>query len=143
MTTTRITKLYTVLLTSAAIVLSSIAAAQLFVSDNNAAFAAINCEVTDTDGTIEETCVGGTSIHAEFTGGEGARSTCTSDSSTPDAFECIASGGMGGTFEDDDGLHAGGGGGRSDCTFNPDAGETICSLQVGGGGSKPVPDEGG
>src|SRR5215204_7764312 len=133
-TAIRISKLSFVLLTSAV---------QLLTANSNiVAFAAVNCdEPIETDGTIEQTCVGGTSYHDEFTGGEGAHSTCTYDSSTLEIQSCSTSGGRGGTFEEETGLHAGGGGGSSDCTSDPDAGEWICSYQVGGSGSKPVPDE--
>ena len=59
-TTTSITKLSFVLLTSAVLVLSSIAVAQpLLVINDNAAFAVVNCGETVTDGISEEACSGG------------------------------------------------------------------------------------
>ena len=110
-TTTRITKLSFALLTSSLLVLSSIAAVQLFVSDNNnAAFAAENC----TETVDEET----------------------------QTVELVCHEGGGGRVEGDDGavLRSGGDEGDEDLTILavPDR-----SLDAGGGGSKPVPDEGG
>ena len=136
--TTRITKLSIGLLASV-IVLSSIAAAQLFVSDNNAAFAAPDrdpCTSTDTGFTCIE-AGGGRS------GGAGHRETCTVDPST-EAQTCTITGGGGGNFggpcdqEDCEDPFTGGSGGMTICTFDlstdDDGG---CSKVAGGGGSKP------
>lgn len=86
-TTTRITKLSSVLLTSALLVLSSVAAAQLLVINSNTAFAEPNhepCTSTVTDGILEETCSGGGPLgeEAEGVGGSGGHCTSTTDLST-------------------------------------------------------------
>jgi hypothetical protein len=139
----RKTRLSFVVLTSAVIVLSSIGAAQLLVTNSNAAFAEVNCEATETDGTIEQTCSGGNAFSrsgAEGLGGFGGHSTCTADLSA-ETSTCTGGGGVG--FTPGPGSEAGGAGGRSTCTFDNPTGEQSCSFEAGGGGSKPVPDEGG
>ncbi|HKH86962.1 MAG TPA: hypothetical protein VKA40_10465 [Nitrososphaera sp.] len=146
-TTTRMAKLSFTLLTSSLLVLSSIAAAQLFVSNSNAAFAEVNCdEPIETDGTIEQTCSGGNAfsrVDAEGRGGFGGHSTCTADLSA-ETETCTGGGGSGISFGPfGSGNDAGGGGGRSTCTFDNPTGEQSCSFEAGGGGSKPLPDEEG
>ena len=139
--TTRMTKLSFVLLTSALLVLSSIAAAQLLVTDNNVAFAAQDCDVTEeTEETVEFVCSGGVGGRSV---GQGGHQTCTFDISTG-RNTCTTSGGGGGRVEQDcEGNPEGdcekvngGGGGRSICTFDPSTGEDFCSQDVGSG-SRP------
>ena len=151
--TTRITKLSIGLLASV-IVLSSMAAAQLFVSDNiNAAFAAggnvRNCKETTDEQTqtVEIVCSGGGGLHSEDpdtllqSGGGGGHDTCITDSTGTQT--CTSTGGFGGIFSSDEptiGGSIGGQGGQTTCTFDPSAGddgESGCSKVLGGGGSKP------
>jgi uncharacterized membrane protein YgcG len=129
-TTTRITKKLSVGLLASVIVLSSIAAAQLFVSDKNTAFAAVNCNETET------VCSGGgaTTISDDGTHrdtGSGSHSICTTDASSQ---TCTTSGGGGGGITSGS---AEGAGGRSTCTTDLSTGEEICSFEKGGGSSTP------
>ncbi len=98
--TTKVSKLSSVLLTSSLLVLSSITAAQLLVSDNtNAAFAALNCDTVTTEGTFEYTCTGGGGGDAGFQdGGGGGQTTCTTD--TGEDFDCTTLGGGSGSKPD-------------------------------------------
>lgn len=139
--TTRITKLSFVLLTSALLVLSSIAAAQLPGTNSNVAFAAQDCDVTEeTEETVEFVCIGGVGGRSS---GQGGHETCTFDKSTG-RNTCTTSGGGGGRVEQDcEGNPEGncenfngGGGGRRICTFDPSTGEDFCSQDVGSG-SRP------
>jgi hypothetical protein len=140
------TTLSFVVLTSAVIVLSSIAAAQqLLVTNSNTAFAEPNhepCTSTEIDGILEETCSGGSAFgeESEAIGGSGGHGTCTLDKST-DIADCTFSGGTGFTLGP--GSEAGGSGGRSTYTEDLSTGDRTYSFDAGGGGIKPVPDEGG
>jgi hypothetical protein len=120
--TKRITKLSSALLTSALLVLSSIAAAQIFVTPNNAAFAEFKCseEPPTSEGTVDTQCSGGgrlTNAEDAPVGGFGGHSTCTIDTST-DVGTCTSSGGFGVKATTGEK----GGGGRTICTgdFSPD-----------------------
>jgi hypothetical protein len=97
--------------------------------------------ITDT----EITCIEAGGGHG---GGQGSRSTCTIDPSTGQT--CTIVGGFGGTSEggcdqdDCEDPFTGGAGGMTTCTFDSPTGEDGgCSSVAGGGGSKPVPDDGG
>jgi hypothetical protein len=117
--------------------LSSIAGAQLLVTNNNVVFAEENCTETVTEETSEVVCSGGGTINPDFDeiqGGRGGHSICTSDFTTG-TQTCTNSGGGG---SGGSGVSSGGGGGRQEsCTAEEEVLE--CSKDVGGGSglSKP------
>lgn len=123
------------------IVFSSVAAAQLFMSENNTAFAAENC-----GGTEELVCHGGEG-RGGLTGGGGGLTTCTSDESTPFPDSTCTTRGEGGencfNRDCDAEPSAGGGGGQTTCLSQDltddgvDNAITVCTQDTGGSGSKP------
>lgn len=129
--TIKISKLSFVMLVSAVLALSSIAAAQLLSTNNNAAFAALRCseEPPTSEGTVDFQCSGGLPLtggeEGKAVGGFGGHSTCTVDTTTPTLETTCASSGGQGTGIDREGI-----GGRSVCTF----------IQQGEGGEELPPD---